>query len=136
MPYPGTALFPQAVGLYPGDGVEVAPTVVTGVASPITNNTAAIAGSVDPNGLTAHYYVEYGFTAGYGSTSSTGVAGTAPTSVSRTISGLNGASLYHYRMVAFTAAGFGYGDDETFYTEVGPHDAPLPFMRHEAGRIQ
>lgn len=165
MPYPGTALFPQASGLYPGGavesgvnlwpsstglwpaatglwpgggdaGFELEPEVVTGSASGITNDTAIIAGSVDPNGLTAHYYVEYGLSTGYGSVSSTGVAGVLPTSVTRTISGLNGASLYHYRMVAVNAAGFGYGNDETFYTEVGQHDAPLPSMRHEAGRIQ
>ena len=59
MPYPATNLYPQTSGLYPGDGVEVVPTVTTGSATDIEETTAVLNGIVDPNGLTTHYYFEW-----------------------------------------------------------------------------
>lgn len=135
MPYPATNLYPQATGLYPGDGAEVPPLATTGSATVITTTGAVFAGSIDPNGLTAHYYFEYGGGGSYTWTSGTFAAGTAPINVSRTISGLSSGSYYHYRLVAFTGAGSGYGADVSFITEYGrddPHLSPV----HDAARGQ
>lgn len=131
--YPSTSLWPST-GLYPEANGEVPPSVTTGSASGITTTQATLAGSIDPNGLQAHYYFEYGPT-GYGFTSGTFVAGTAPTNVSRTISDLSSAYYYHYRLVAFSAAGFGYGGDATFVTDYARDDPRLSPV-HIAGRGQ
>lgn len=131
--YPNTALWP-ATDLYPEAGGELPPSVTTGSASEITTTGARLAGSIDPNDLQAHYYFEYG-PAGYGLTSGTFVAGTAAGNVSRAVSGLTSATYYHFRLVAFTAAGFGYGADVTFatdYTRDDPHISPV----HDAARGQ
>lgn len=135
MPYPAINLYPAVSGLYPGDGTETPPVVTTGAASEITTATTRLAGSIDPDGLVAHYYFEYGGAGSYALSSGTFIAGTAATNVSRTVGPLSSGSYYHYRLVAFTAAGFGYGADASFITEYGrddPHISPV----HDAARGQ
>ena len=95
-----------------------APVVVTGAAGSITDTGARLNGTVDPNGLSAMYYFEYGFTTTYGS--ATGLrlagAGTTAVAVSASLSGLTPGTLYHYRLVATNDAGTTAGDDLTFTT--------------------
>lgn len=136
MPFPGTALFPSP-SLYPGDGgIELAPVAITGGASDMTQTTARLAGSIDPNDFQTHYYFEYGNRDGYGYVSPTWIAGTIPLNVSRVLKHLTSATFYHYRLVAFSAAGSTYGEDKTFITEYGPHDAIRSSFVHEANWSQ
>lgn len=135
MPYPSASLYPQTTGLYPGDGVEVPPTVVTGAASGMTTSQVTLAGSINPNGLQTHYFFQYGDEGSYGNVSPTWNAGTASVNISRTIYGLDSATFYHYRLVGWSAAGTAYGADRTFASDFGPNDyRPSPV--HEAGWIQ
>jgi sugar lactone lactonase YvrE len=91
------------------------PVVVTGSASAITKSSATISGSVNPAGKSRNYYVEYGKTTSYGSTSSSAqvAAGWESVPVSRTLEGLAAGTTYHYRLAA---SGEGYGSDRTFTT--------------------
>lgn len=132
MPYPSASLYPQTTGLYPGDGgVELPPTVVTGGASEMTTSSVRLAGSIDPNGFQTHYFFQYGNEGSYGYNSATWVAGTAPGNISRTVTGLDSATFYHYRLVGYSVIGTAYGTDATFATEFGPDDfRPTPV--HEA----
>lgn len=97
------------------DGVE------TGSATGITREEATLHGSLEPNGLDAHYYFEWGTSPGYGNVTpalpGTDVgsgAGSAPASAS--IEGLQFGTTYHYRLVASNEEGTAYGEDETFET--------------------
>lgn len=135
MPYPGTALFPQSTGLYPGDaGADLPPSVTTGAASSITTTTALLAGSIDPNDFQTHYFFQYGGDT-FEQTSATWVAGTAPVNVSRTISGLTSATHYHFRLVAYSAAGTTYGLGSTFATDFSRDDRRV-LLVHTADRAQ
>lgn len=136
MPFPATDLYPQATGLYPGDAsAPVLPTVVTGGASGMTTSTVILGGSINPNGWQTHFFFQYGDEGSYGFNSPTWNGGTAPSNFFKTITGLDSATYYHYRLVGYSAAGTAYGADKTFATEFGPHDyRPSPV--HEAGWIQ
>ncbi len=100
---------------------QTAPTVATGSASGVGPTSAAIAGTVNPNGKATSWWVEYGTTSSYGSRSSSRSAGSGTTtqSVSETLSGLGPGTLYHYRIVASSSLGTGQGADATF-TTIGP----------------
>src|SRR5262249_6034993 len=77
----------------------VAAAVTLGAASGLTPQTATLAGTVDGNGLPATFHLEYGSTTAYGSsTPATAVPAQAgPQPVTATLSGLAGATTYHYR---------------------------------------
>jgi hypothetical protein len=101
------------------------PSAVTGAASAITSSGATISGSVDPNGTQTSYLVEYGTSTAYGHSSlpASGGSGTSSVSISATLSGLRPRTVYHYRVVATSAAGTAVGIDRTFKT---PKAAPRP----------
>lgn len=96
------------------------PVPVTSAASGINLNSATLNGTLDPNGATAtfpvSYYFQWGLTAAYGNVTTTvnGVTGTGAVGVNAGISGLTGATLYHFRLVATTAEGTFNGSDLTF----------------------
>ncbi len=97
-----------------------APTVLTGGASAITNVSATLGGSVNPNGgSVGACEVEYGTTEAYGSsvpcTPSPG-SGEEAVSIAGPIGGLEPKTTYHYRVLASNAGGEGEGQDETFTT--------------------
>ncbi|MES2661050.1 MAG: cadherin-like beta sandwich domain-containing protein [Verrucomicrobiota bacterium] len=96
------------------------------VTEPLANaptfSTAQLAGSVTPNG-SANVFFEYGTTTSYGEkTSGQEYAGTVPIPVATALSGLEGATVYHYRLVAIGSGTTSYGMDQTFTTL-----APPPF---------
>ena len=96
-----------------------APTVTTGSAGSITQNSAQIYGTVNPNGQSTSYYFRYGKTTSYGTSTAVNSigSGTANVSVSATLSGLEPNTTYHYKVVA-TNAGVGVsGEDRTFKTD-------------------
>jgi hypothetical protein len=94
------------------------PVAVTGAATDVTNISATLNGTVDPNGDSTTYYFEYGTTTAYGNTTTPADAGSGwdAISVSASISGLSLGTEYHFRIVATNSAGSDPGDDATFTT--------------------
>ncbi len=96
----------------------IPPTVTTDPASSITSTFATLNGRVNPNGLSATYYFEYGTDTNYGSTtpSTDAGSGTSDVSVSANLTGLSAGTTYHFRIVATNSVGTSYGSDATFTT--------------------
>jgi hypothetical protein len=98
-----------------------APGVATSEASPITPSAAVVAASVEPNGQSTSYSVQYGPTGSYGLTTQgqAAGAGTSAVNVSVDLSNLDSATTYHYRIAVSNAWGTAYGPDQTFTTFIG-----------------
>ncbi len=106
-------------------GIAVAagsPSVSTGRASAVTQTSAALNGTVNPNGSSTTYYFQWGLTDGYGDAHSAASAGhgTRTLSVRQTASQLIPGTIYHYRLVATNGAGTTVGADRTFRTAGHP----------------
>jgi hypothetical protein len=93
----------------------------TGTSSGVTDTAATLTGTVDPAGHSTSWYFEYGTTTGYGTKTASQSAGSKAGSqaVSVPIAGLAPGTPYHFRLVATSSAGTGYGADATF-TTAGP----------------
>jgi hypothetical protein len=114
--------------IYVSDGVNTvattvlvsigAPTVTTLAATLIGTTNATLRGSINPNGLAAAAWFQYGTTTNYGSvTSPTSVGhGVDPVQVSALVTTLSPGTLYHFRCVGTNSAGTGFGGDLTFTT--------------------
>ena len=100
-----------------------APAVVTEKASAITQTSATLNATVNPNGgEVSECDFEYGPTTSYGSTapcSSAPGSGSSPVSVSAARTGLAANTTYHFRISAKNAGGTSEGSDETFKTSPG-----------------
>ncbi len=94
--------------------------VLTGEATDITKVSATLNGSLKPNGITTHYYFEYGETPSFGATSplppgtEAELLETAPATTR--ISGLNVNTAYYYRLVATNEFGTTEGETRSFAT--------------------
>jgi hypothetical protein len=102
-----------------------APVVVTGAATGVTQNTATLTGTVNPQGDPTTYFFEYGTTTAYGLQTPPQSAGDGsdPASVEVDLSGLTGNTTYHYRLVAFNDSSPEdrvLGQDRTFTTTPNP----------------
>lgn len=95
------------------------PSVITTSATNISNSSAQINGTVNPNGTNTSYFFEYGKTTGYDSTTSTKSAGNgnSPVPVSEILTGLLPGTTYHYWLIASNNNGVSYGNDSTFTTK-------------------
>ncbi|HEY8082619.1 MAG TPA: S8 family serine peptidase [Solirubrobacterales bacterium] len=96
------------------------PAASTGEASEVRANDAILHGTVNPEGLGAAYYFEFGPTSSYGHRTplipkGTG-GGTTTVPVEVLAAGLTGSWTYHFRLVAQGLAGTVYGADQTFTT--------------------
>ncbi|HXW58214.1 MAG TPA: hypothetical protein VEJ23_01920 [Solirubrobacteraceae bacterium] len=104
------------------------PSAVTGKASEVTETTATLNATVNPNGTAVSKCTfEYGTKVPYEKTASCATlpaSGTSPVAVSAAVSGLSAKTTYHFRIVAENAATAtkGEGADETFKT-LGPPSA-------------
>jgi len=91
---------------------------VTGQATAIDGESAALHGTVDPGGYATAYRFEYGTSDSYGSyapASPKGVgSGVEPVEVSESIEGLSPGQVYHYRLAATNEGGTTYGEDRSF----------------------
>jgi phosphodiesterase/alkaline phosphatase D-like protein len=98
------------------------PSVVTGPPSGVTATSANVSGTVNPNGRSTSWWVEYGTSTAYGSqTSSRGIgSGRAAVPVSVTLTGLRAGTVYHYRVLARNGNGTSTGADATFATPGQP----------------
>ena len=92
--------------------------VMTKAASEVNATGASLHGTINPNGIAAETYFEYGPTSAYGSKTAVKGAGSGLTPVEQTaaISGLEPGSEYHFRIVGTNSGGSTYGKDATFRT--------------------
>jgi hypothetical protein len=100
------------------------PTVTTGGTSSVTQTSAILHGSVNPNGSSTTYYFQWGLTNAYGDSGRPRSAGSGVRSVAvdETAGGLIPGTIYHYRLVATNGSGMTVGADRTFKT--GGHPPP------------
>lgn len=114
------AALPAAAGAQTPE--PAAPVATTGVADSITETSANLNGTVDPNATLTTYHFEYGTSAGYGLTTpeDTAPEGADPVAVKAAIQGLTRNTTYHYRLVATNPAGISRGADRTFRSAPGP----------------
>jgi hypothetical protein len=105
-------------------GTPVAPSVVTGAASGLTNTGASVVGQVNPNGQQTAYTFEYGTTVGFGQITPVVALDSAgaPETVAASLGGLAPATTYYYRVVATNATGTSVGSVRSFAT--GPGGPP------------
>jgi phosphodiesterase/alkaline phosphatase D-like protein len=95
------------------------PISATLAATNITSAAATINGTVNGNYLASTVTFEYGLTTNYGSTATANqspVTGNTNTNVNAYISGLEVATIYHYRVKAVNSLGTSYGIDMSFTT--------------------
>ncbi|MGD0455130.1 MAG: hypothetical protein ABSB69_16195 [Solirubrobacteraceae bacterium] len=97
---------------------ENAPNVQTGGATSVTQTTATISGTVDPEGYPTTYTLEIGTTTAYGTQlAGSAGSGTEPVTVSIPLQGLTAGTTYHYRLTAVNRNGTSApGADVTFTT--------------------
>lgn len=96
-----------------------APAAATDAAGGITSAGATLNGTVNANNASTTVTFEYGLTTGYGSTvtaDQSPISGNGDTPVSKTITGLEPNTTYHYRVKGVNAGGTTYGLDGTFTT--------------------
>ncbi|MFI5251969.1 MAG: FG-GAP-like repeat-containing protein [Bacteroidota bacterium] len=128
-----TGLIPNTTYLYNAAATNSAGTTIGGVlsfttlqgqnattiaATNITQTSAQLNGTVNPNGLSTTYYFTYGTTTNYGTNTSVWSAGSGSASVpvNSSINGLSPNTTYHYRIVASNSGGTSYGEDLLFIT--------------------
>lgn len=94
------------------------PEVATAIAVP-TSTEATASGTVNAKGQETTYYFEYGETTAYGSATAEASAGAGinAVEVEATLTDLQPATTYHFRIVATNSAGTTQGDDRDFTTQ-------------------
>jgi len=103
------------------------PVISTSAPSALGPTTATLNAAINPNGVTARYWVEYGTGASYGSSTAPQplAAGTSPQQLAVALDGLLPATEYHYRVVAESSGGTTASADQTFTTTAQPpHPQP------------
>jgi hypothetical protein len=106
----------------------LAPLAATTAAIALTDGDATLLGAVDPNGSATTYRFEWGETAAYGrsvpAVDAPVASDQAVHAVAERLEGLAPGTTYHFRLVATSSAGVGYGADQTFTTTGTPIDQP------------
>jgi hypothetical protein len=93
------------------------PVVSQAAAAQVTTHSAQLNGAVNPRGPRTTWYFEYGQSAFYGvQTQPQSMTGFGARPVNATLSGLQSATTYHFRLVAYSANGLYVGPDHTFTT--------------------
>ena len=114
-----------------------APSVVTGAASSISINSAAINGNLSVLGTagTVNVFFEYGTTTSYGSTTPVQKMGSVA-SVSFKLGGLSASTTYHFRAVADAGThGKTNGSDMTFTTKSDNSTAIVPVVPTSTAKL-
>lgn len=95
------------------------PSVLTSPATGVGRVGATLRGSVDPNGCATKYRFEYGRTTRYGSFTTARSVGAGKNQLSATaaIRALSPGTVYHFRIVAISAAGRTTGGDVALTTD-------------------
>jgi NHL repeat len=99
------------------------PTLQSESVSAVTQTTATLNATINPNDQETPYHFEYGTTTAYGTVlpvpSASAGSGYGPVNVGQELSGLQPATTYHFRVVASNGsspAGGTVGPDQTFTT--------------------
>ncbi|TAK09640.1 MAG: HYR domain-containing protein [Candidatus Manganitrophaceae bacterium] len=111
----------QTTTLNQGQSAQVnvqAPMVATSAATSVGITTATLNGTVNPNGLAANGWFQWGTTTAYGNTTASQPLGNgnAAVAISQAISGLIPNTTYHFRAVGQSAGGTTFGGDLIFTT--------------------
>jgi hypothetical protein len=103
------------------------PAVVTGSTSSVTETSAIMKGSVNPEASATTYQFQWGPNTAYGALSKAHSAGAGRTAINvqATATNLTPGTIYHYRLIAINAAGQGLGKDRTFLTAGHPPPQPV-----------
>jgi hypothetical protein len=104
-----------------------APATLTRRATNVTQTSATLNGTVNPEGQATSYVFQYGTSSHYGAQTPVASAGsgTKPSAVSATIGSLAPNTTYHYRLAATSVNGTAYGHDFSFKTAVLPAGVTL-----------
>jgi hypothetical protein len=113
-----------------GAGVALAassPTVATVKPTKVTNTSADLHATVNPNGNSTGYQFQYGLSTAYGLATSSHSAGggTKKVNVTTAVKGLTPGTRYHFRIVALNRSGGAYGRDISFKTTGAPPAAVI-----------
>jgi PKD repeat protein len=129
---PGTTYYYELIATDPGGTrtgapqsfVTVSPRAIVdaGTATSVSRSSATIHGTVNPLGLKTTYYFQYGTSTRYGQNTPhvDAGAGSSGLAVDRRLTGLAPGSVYHYRLVAVSAAGTVDSADRNFKTAGKP----------------
>ena len=114
------------------------PAVETGVASSLTQTSATLNATVNPEGAAvSDCHFEYGTSSSYEAsmpcTPSPG-SGSSPVAVSAVVTGLSAITTYHFRIVATNGGGTSYGNDRTFTTR--PNAPTVTHVEPDAGLVR
>jgi len=126
------------------------PTVATGGASLVSQSSATVSGTVNPNGQATTWRFQYGRTSSYGSNTSpaSAGAGTSSQTVASSLQFLAPGTVYHYRLVATnTAEKTSFGADRSFKTSsvftpptttptTTPADTTAPVLKVSRRRVR
>ena len=98
------------------------PEVTTAPAFAIGPSSASVGGTVDPNGRSTGWWIEYGTSTKYGSRTDTRSAGAGASAVgvSLRLERLRAGVEYHFRVVAANDLGTARGADRSFRTDPAP----------------
>jgi phosphodiesterase/alkaline phosphatase D-like protein len=106
------------------------PIVITEAATAVTQNSARLNGSVNPDGAeVSECRFDYGATAAYGERAPCTPwppVGSSAVEVSAALVGLSSGRPYHFRVVATNPEGTSVGADQTFTTPAGAGREPAP----------
>jgi hypothetical protein len=106
--------------LHIGPGEPTTPTIAKEEAAPVSQLSAKLGASVDPDGeAEAGCEFEYGTSPSYGSSVPCQWEPGSGFNVHGWVTGLGEGATYHYRVAATNALGTSYGPDETFTTLSG-----------------
>ena len=108
-----------------------APTVFTNSATNISQNSATLNGSVNPNNSSTNAWFEYGTTSSLGSTTGSQSIGSGNSSVSYSYSlgGLSSNTTYYFRAVASNSYGTTYGGILNFTTSASESTSPYSYSQ-------
>ncbi len=99
-----------------GEQVYPAPSVSTLAATNLTENSAVLNGTLNPNGIHTNAWFEYGTSPAYGSTTAPVAqgSGNAPVNISAGLANLTPGLTYHFRLVAQNGEAIAQGADMSF----------------------
>ncbi len=97
------------------------PLVYAGYTTEVSTSSATLNVRVNPRGVASTYYIQYGPTTAYGFQTPTASAGNGgEVKLTQAVTGLQPATVYHYRVVATSSAGTAEGPDAVFTTKAIP----------------
>ena len=107
----------MAIFLIPGNAFAAAPTIATGTATAVTQTTATLNATVNPNGSNTSAWFEVGGT-NYGNQNN--LTGASPINLTYDMTGLTAGTTYSFRISAVNGSGPVIGSLVSFTTQAAP----------------